>query len=330
MLILSRLIFFAGLLAALSGAARAQSPEPSLKPDSISPYIIEWFIDLNEDADLKQIWRLLKIEIPSDMSYRCRGGCSSETFDIATADEELGKTVALKISFEAGDFYQYLVFRRMKSDPTAAEKWVLIGYIDARGQPFGSPAHRIESGEGRTWFVVRELWGRGSGMIARGEVWYEIKGAELKRVLSYPVEGHNIPCQNSLGRSYKSFLARHGSVNGVYTVPVQLLVSYNISDCGRRDDPPSLFAKGQKAYYVWDEQQGRFVLDASQSDVTVDEISNVYNSEGLSHEEFAEYNLSELLELARGGNTRQKDWLRQFLTGIKDSPAKRALEQAIR
>ena len=58
-----------------------------------SPHLIEWFIDMNENVDLKQIWRLLKVEFSADMFYRCKGDCEAETFDI-----DPGRTVALRIS----------------------------------------------------------------------------------------------------------------------------------------------------------------------------------------------------------------------------------------
>ncbi|HWP41821.1 MAG TPA: hypothetical protein VNO14_01205, partial [Blastocatellia bacterium] len=259
-------------------------------------------------------------------SHRCGGNCFAESFDIEVAREDRARTVLLKISFETGELYKYLVFR---SAPAAGGGWKLLGHIDARGQRYGSPAHRVESGEGRTWLVIRELWGRGSGMLARGEVWYEIREDGLKRVLSYPVEGYSKPCQNRLGRSYKSFLARHGSVSGVYTVPVQLLVSYNISDCSKRYDQPSLFAKGQKAYYVWNDEKDRFALDTSESDVTEEELRTVYNLEGLSAEKFIEHNFDEVLEIARNGEPELREWLKRFLTGIRESPRKAALQQAL-
>ena len=119
-----------------------------LKPESLSPYVIEWYIDINEAADLKQIWRLLKIEIPGDMSYRCGGNCTAETFDIPIKGEEQGQTVALKISFEAGDYYQYLFFKKANSDSTQGG-WKFIGNINVHGQQYGSPEHRIGAGSSR-------------------------------------------------------------------------------------------------------------------------------------------------------------------------------------
>jgi hypothetical protein len=299
----------------------------ALKPGALSPYLIEWFIDLNENADLREVWRLLKVEPPPETPIKCRG-CTAETFELETADEARRKTVALKISFEAGYYYQYLIFRQ--SDPDRnKDDWKFLGGVESPLQQYGPPKHRIETGDGRTWFVVRELWGRGSGMIAYGDVWYEIKEGKVERAVAYPVEGHNIPCLSALGRSYKTILLRHELENGVYTIPVQFIVSYNISHCDKGNDSPPLFAKNQKAYFMWDSAKEKFVLDVSRSDITEAEIETVYNNEELSHEEFVEYNFDDLLKLARGTDLKKKEWLKQFLTGLKESRLKTALQQAL-
>jgi len=309
-----------------SGAA--QEPAAS-KPESLSPYLIEWYLDINEGADLKQIWRSLKIEVPGDLPSRCDGDCSTETFDIETSDEEMGEIVALKISFERGGFYQYLIFRKARFDSGDKEEWKFLGRIDSRNQRDGPPEHRVEHGSGRTWLVIRELWGRKSAAMARGEVWYEVNERAIKRVLSYPIEGHDKPCENRLGRSYKAILLRHGLEEGVYTIPVQFLVSYNISDCDRGREPRALFGRGQKARYVWNEEKGRFILDSALSDITEEEMGSVYSLEGSSREQFVELNFDALSVMAKEGDSKQKGWLRDFLTSLPDSSRKTALQQSL-
>ena len=311
------------------GGAPAHEPE-ALTPGLLSPYLIEWYLDISEDADLKKIWRLLKMEVSGDRPHRCDGDCTTETFDIKAGSEAEGRTAALKISFEKGGFYQYLIFRQARSLSGAKEEWKFLGNIDSRGQSAGPPGQRVETGSDRTWFVIRELWARESGMRARGDVWYEIKEGEVKQVLSYPVEGEYKPCDNHPGRSYKTMLLRHGLEDGIYTVPIQLLVSYNVSDCSRGDDPPALFAKGQKARYVWNEDKERFALDASPSGITEKELGSVYGVEKLSDEKFLEYNFEELSVIAKNGNSTQQEWLRKFLTGMPDGSRKAALQEKLR
>jgi hypothetical protein len=325
-------ILILSLCPQVSAWAEAAAPgqEPRiLKNDSLSPYVIEWYLDVSEEADLSYIWQLLKMEGYPGRPDRCLD-CDAETFDIKTGDKEVA-IVALKISFASRGFYEYLIFR--KSPPLSGEKevWMFLGNIDSRDQRDAPPEHRIESGSGRTWFVLRELWGRESSTFrAHGEKWYEIREREITQVLRFPVEGRDKICNAHLDRSYTAMLLRHGLNNGVYTVPLQFLASYGISDCTRGNDSRALFAKEQKANYVWNGEKDRFVLDASQSDITEREIESIYGVEGLSEGIFLEYNFDELSAIAKGGDSKQKEWLRMLLSGRGDSPRKEALRRMLR
>lgn len=314
----------AGQQPADQSRAQSQTDTPAnFNPESLSPQLIELYIDINEDVDLRHIWRLLRIK--TLLPYRCPE-CIAETFDIESTNQAEG--VALRISWASGEHYQYLVFRKANSASTR-ERWIFIGNIDSRGQRFAAPVHRIESGENRTWFVLRELWGQQSRAEAYGEVWYEIREKDLKQVLSYPVAGEHKPCQKGLGHSYRSVLARHSSLSGVYTVPIQFLIAYNISDCERGRISPALFAREQKALYVWNPSQERFVLDITQSDITEKEIESVYSLDGPGDEEFVQYNFDRLSDIAKGGNVDQKDWLHHFLNNLQNGPRKTALLKAL-
>jgi hypothetical protein len=280
-----------------------------------SPYLIEWFIDMNENVDLNQIWRLLKIEISTDMNYRCKDDCEAETFDVEASGEK-EKTVALRISYKDGISHQYLFFKKAQSNSTD-EAWQFIGNLPAHGPP----EYRIERGDNKTWFLIKELRRRAS----YDEVWYEIKEKEVREVLSYPIQGQDTSCQNNLSRTYTTLLFRNDFDNGIYTVPIQFIVTFDITDCNKKDGG-RLFAKGQKAYYVWDENKQRFILDKSRSDVTEEELSGLYR---LNNEKLIEYNFAELSKIAKSGNPEQKRWLRDFLKSVRDSPQKINLQQAL-
>jgi hypothetical protein len=324
------------LLLALLAFPSRQKPEQNQPPDDrtaallrpLSPYVIEWLIDVNEEIDLRQVWRLLKMDLPSDLPYRCGTDCSAETFEVVSGEQGGGDIVALRISFDGGDAYQYLLFRQPARD-MAERAWEFVGAISAKGRRFDPATHRIETGDSRTWLVVKDLRLTGTATAHFNEAWYEIRESGLKRVLSYPVQGEYKPCHKLLGRSFKTIIVRHELENGVYTIPAQVLISYNISDCEKGRIPHGLFAKGRMAYYVWEGASERFVLDPRRSEITESEILSLSNGVMPSAPDFIESNHNELMAIARGKDKEQKDWLKSFLATVEDGPRKAALLQAL-
>jgi hypothetical protein len=313
----------------LSQSDKPADARVSLGMATPSPYLLESLIDINEEIDLKRIWQMLNVAPPTAEAYRCDGDCEAETFDIATGDEDHPKTVALRISYENRHFYQYLIFKQMASDSLQEGGWMLLGNINCFDQRDAPPRHRIEHGEGRTWLVIKELWKHGAGGLAYGEVWHELQERALMRVLSYPVEGQDRPCQRQPRRSYKTFVMRHDLENGTYTIPIQFLIAYDMDTCGPRDTPLSLFSKGPKAYYVWQAEKGRFVLDEARSGVSEKQLASIADAQPLSDERFVEDNFSELADIATHGDARRKAWLRDFLTSVQNMPRKTDLRRLL-
>jgi hypothetical protein len=268
------------------------------------------------------------MDLPAGLPYRCGGDCSAETFDVVSGEQGEGDTVALRISFDGGDAYQYLLFKEPARD-MADRAWEFAGAISARGRRFDPPTHRIETGDSRTWLVIKDLRLAREASAHFNEAWYEMRATGLKRVLSYPVQGEYKPCQKQLGRSFKTIIVRHELENGLYTIPAQVLVSYNISDCEKGRISHGLFAKGRMAYYVWDAASERFVLDPRRSEITESDILSLSNGEMPAPRDFLDSNHNELMAIARGKDKEQKDWLKRFLFTIEDGPRKAALQQAL-
>jgi hypothetical protein len=308
---------------------QAAAQRAPLKPATPSPYLIETLIDINEDIDLKRIWQMLNLAPPSAAAYKCKGDCEAEIFDLAASDEDHKKTIALRISYEKSHFYQYLVFKQRASAASNEGDWELLGNIDCLDQRDAPPSQRIEQGDGRTWLVIKELWKHGPALAAYGEVWIEIQEHALKRVLAYPVEGHHRPCQGQPGRSLQSLLLRHDLDNGDYTIPIQFMVAYEIANCDRPEASLALFAKGAKAYYVWNAEQGRFILDEARSGVTEKQIAGFSGAQGFSDAAFVEDNFQELAEIAANGDARRKSWLKTFLAGLPNTPRKADLQRRL-
>jgi hypothetical protein len=238
------------------------------------------------------------------------------------------EAVALRISYKKTDFYQYLIFTRASTASADASGWKLIGHFESPFQQSAPPAHRIEHGDGRTWLVVKVLWRQGAGWTDYGETWYEIQPDSVKRVLAYPAQGDYQACQAGLGSAYKSFSLRHDMENGVYTIPIQFFMAYNLSDCADKDSKPALFSRGFKAVYVWDAAKGEFALDRSRSEVTAKQLDRLCCA-APSAEAFVEDNFTELVQMAAGGDARRKAWLKGFLPSVKDTPRKAELQRLL-
>jgi hypothetical protein len=343
-----RFALFVGLLACLPCAAQgrlgandqpltrqagqprqADDRAPS-KPAAPSPYLIETLVDINEDIDLRQVWRMLDLAPPSAASYKCDGDCEAEIFDLVGRNEDHQKIVALRISYEKSHFYQYLVFKQRASDAPPEGAWELLGKLDYPDQREAPPSQRVEQGDGRTWLVIKGLSKHGATLTAYGEAWVEIQEHALKRVLAYPVEGHDRPCRGQPARDLQSLLLRHDLDNGTYTIPIQFMMSYEIADCDRPEAPLALFSKGAKAYYVWNAAQGRFVLDGGRSEITERQIAEFSGAQGFSGAAFVEDNFQELAGIATGGDARRKAWLKAFLAGLPDAPRKADLQRLLR
>jgi hypothetical protein len=291
--------------------------------DFKSPYSVLRFINETDDADLRKVWQWLGLNLDyTDMSYKCDGSCKAETFVIDANGE---KNTVVKISYEAGNYYQYLIFRKLLRSASAGE-WKLIGSVDSSYQQYGSPKHRVERSGTQTWLVIEELWGRGSGVSLYGEKWHELRETGVREVLAFPVSGHQSSFGDSVGRSFKAGVLGYESINGIHAIKVRFSVSYNVG----LQPQEQLFSKDQLAFFVWDSSQRKFVLDESNSQLSEQEIEKVYNIDSLTNEQFVEYSLKELLEVAAHGSEKQKEWLRQFLPKLNASPERSELERALK
>jgi hypothetical protein len=320
------------IVATAHGSPQNQQQDTSPQPTdervaamlkSFSPQLIELLVDANPDIDLEHIFRLLKIDALKSAPGKCNSGCSAETFDIEVPGEQSVKTTALRISFDGGKQYQYLIFK--SGGPNRSAGWRFIGSFETGHQMEGPPRHRIESGNNRSWLVIRESLARSPSAKAFLETWHEIKENSVKRVLRYPVEGRVETCSTRTGRSFKSLLLRHELESGVYTIPVQFFVSFDILDCDKAGNEATLFTKSRRAFFIWDSDRKQFRFDHSRSELNEAEMESVYGLSELSNREFVEHNFDEISAIARSKNAEQKNWLRQFLTMLEEGPRKSAL-----
>jgi hypothetical protein len=298
--------------------AQENAPE-KLQIKSLSPHEIENCLNKNREIDLRELWSLLNIKQDTDFPERCGnryGLCKTEKIVV----EESGDDVILKLTI--ADASRYLHFRRIEKYPVFSEdKWKFVGHVDSLYQQYAPPEQRIINGNNKTYLVVRELWGRGTGVGLYGERWYELSEQPPKEMLSYPVEGHDVQGQ-AFDRVFESGVSQR-LANGSYIVEVQFSIFYGV------EKESAIFSKKQKACYVRDSEAEKFSLSKTCSNVSEEELEAVYNFDSMNEEGVLEYNFGELEKIAMYGKPEQKEWLENYLSRIGESPKREALQKLL-
>lgn len=298
--------------------AQENAPE-KLRIKSLSPDEIESYLKEKTEIDLRELWSLLRIKQDTEFPQRCGdryGLCKTEKIVV----EESGDDVFLKLTI--ADASRYLLFRRVEKYPVFSEdEWKFVGYVDSLYQQYAPPEQRIIKGDNRTYLVIRELWGRGTGVGLYGERWYELSENPPKEVLSYSVEGHDVQGR-AFDRVFESEVSQR-LTNGNYVVEIQLSVFYGA------EKGSAVFSKKQKACYVRDSEAEKFSLSKTCSDVSEEELEAVYNYDSMDEESVLEYNYGELERIAMYGKPEQKEWLENYLSRIGESPKREALQKLL-
>lgn len=330
----STLLFFLSVMGSRQSLSQSSVPQSSksrlevkaqentsekLHIKSLSPHEIESHLMENREIDLRELWSLLKLKHDTDFPERCGnryGLCKTEKIVVG----ESGDDVFLKLTI--ADASRYLLFRRIEKYPVFSEdKWEFIGYVDSLYQQYSPPEQRIINGDNRTYLVVRELWGRGTGVGLYGERWYELTRNPPKEVLSYPVEGHDVQ-GHAFDRVFESEVSQR-LVNRSHVVELQFSTFYGA------EKESAVFSKKHKACFVRDSDAERFILSKACSNVSEEELEAVYNIDSMGEEGVLEYNFGELEWIAMYGKSEQKEWLEKYVSRIGESPQRAALQKLL-
>jgi len=270
--------------------------------------------------------------------------CSSCSASISRAelDGRHGREIILKL-VRSLDFVRYMIFS------SRAHRWKLVGYVDHDFNKYELSMHRIERAFGMPWLVVRGQEGSGTGYALYCETWYQVKEKGLRPVLSYPVEGHTYPWPTGVGQDFRA--RPRIKSNKIW---IRYTVKYTTLDY-IKNEYTELFANYHDIFYRWKPREESFVLAGNMSRIIendVDIIAGIQTGEESQlgtkiggttfysqpeeeklqcapSEVFLKYNSRRLMRIAKGTNSSQKQWLKEFLTGCKDSLDRKALQQAL-
>lgn len=309
-----------------------EKSRPQLK--SLSPYEIESFINSNPKTEIVEIWEKLKIadKYNGNSHYNSENGffggcsgCEAETYNFEL-DGQPSTEVLLRVEDRMQEACRYLIFK-YKNSEAEENNWQLLGHIDHDFGRYQMPQHYFLLSGGKSWLMVRVQGASGSGVALYSDRLFTIKNNKVVEVLSYPADGHQEGIGFEPSRSFAGRIIEGKIENNVATVEVEFTVDYSTFD-GTDNDIP-LWRKKQRAIFRTDLNLNKTKLDVRHSNLSEREIEAVFNIDSLTDKYLLKYNFEELKKIALGKQSRQKQWLRDFLRICKPSAEKSALQRLI-
>jgi hypothetical protein len=284
------------------------------------------------DVYLKILWEDLKIPPGVFANGICGYGCNASVFN-QDLDNKPGYEAIVKL--EAGEACRYLVFKNEQ------KKWRLVGFVDHEFNRYEMTTHRVLNLAGRKWLVVRGQVGSGTGFSLYAETIYLVSTSGVEPILTFWSSGHTYPWPNGLSRTFKTQLVnRRNGIDLVYTTWYSMLESSN--------KDTSWITNSQRLAYKWDGSS--FILEPNNSTITEEDAAAIANAEpddesvpqvgnttfpdkkqfiGGGPQVFLKSNMKTLMRIAKGPNTKQKEWLRQVLREAEDTDEKKKLLEVL-
>jgi hypothetical protein len=256
----------------------AQSAEIS-DDDAREPYGIRNFVEEHEKFNALKLWDKLGIGekinggnlITADQGFftSC-DHCSVAIYDQTDAGD-FADTVLLRIDNGPGlQECRYLLFKWGNDD-----KYRLVGFIDHDFGKYEMPKHRWIESHGKTFLVVRCQTVSGSGVAMYFDRLFTMNRGRLQEILDYPADGHEWGVSDN-GREFTGKVAEVRGDGAQLRIKLLLKVKFGIGD----SRGVTYRRKTQHAEYVWSPGMKLARFDPKASDLTKNELENVYDATG--------------------------------------------------
>ncbi len=295
--------------------------DPDL-PKSLSPYDITLFAGSRPNVNMTKLWRALKIDTglfnglptsPGFFPIKC-DRCEAETFEY-DLDGLPGTEVLLRLGGPVEYSYRYLIFKYVENS------WRVMGYIDAWGK-YRKPQHTIIVNNGVTWLNIEEQGATGSGVATYVSSVYRVTPRRVIKAFSYLSAGHQAGYFGEPSRDFNAQVVDCSITGDRVTAVIAYSVSYYADDL-------ELFAKSRRAAISKSLDSDSSGFDRAHSELSKEELEDVYNIDTLTNEGFLKYNYAELMGIARGKDLERKQWLNSFLERCKSTVERRRLKQLL-
>lgn len=187
---------------------------------------------------------------------------------VGTAGQE--PVVILRLHDSHDWDWQYLVFTwRMGI-------WRFAGHLDFPDQKYEPPSSRyVEVAPGQRCLAIRQLSCSGTGCLLYEDVWHRLERGRVVEVLRYPVDGHVVGWGLPWDRIF-AVTATYGTheVSGSFRLRLAVREDFYPPDSDL--EPPSHHSKAGSLILDWNREQGRFELDSRHSDMTWEQLRDVW------------------------------------------------------
>ncbi|HUK91829.1 MAG TPA: hypothetical protein VLZ81_15610, partial [Blastocatellia bacterium] len=192
-----------------------------------------------------------------------------------------------------------------------------VSNIDILDYKYADPPrqqyHRLVSNSRSTWLALRSLGDSGTGVYEIDEDWYEISGSHAEKVLEFPTKGwFGNDNEGVCNREFGSRINGEKTLPGSYAIQVRFWVTFGPYGEGHWN-----FHQTKDATYVWNNWERQFVLDESSSNVSQDEIADMFHTGMLTDSKFLIYNLSELSTIRERGSQRDRTGLESLFSAMR-------------
>ena len=263
---------------------------------------------------MKVLWTALGVEPLRFQPCGNPGGerCSTELLTVLDPDQTI-----LLIQGTPAD-----VYLRFLSEHAGAWRFAGVHEAYIRNHP---RRHQIDRSTGKPLLRISRQGVYGSGLDSEVEDWFDLTEPGFKPVFSFSVQGHEERYGLGISRSVAgTLIAGKDEINVVIDVQFSgeghSLGSSEYSAVYRR-------SKGSTESSLQEAYAGL----GHRSKIPPTEFEDLADlAGGPSNEDLIRYALPGLKELATGGDVEAKEWLKQFLATVDDTPEVRELKALLR
>jgi len=285
-------------------------------------------IDIVEgNPPLNDLWRTLgipaKLRVSTGRGFTvgtetidCAGRCKAT---IVSGDHLLkdgGNDSIVRVCTEFETTCRFLLLHQ------SAETWKLVDYIDSPFEKYEPPTVSVEAARDRRWLVQRGFGGGGTGVYLADAEWFEMHCGALQPVLSLSSHGHDVNAKPAryFSTRFRSFHEQQGreSLEFGYVV---LFQDY--------EHERQLWQEERTVVFSRQNSDSKFVFDPAASSISKRYADKVFAIDSLDENDFVEFAFDRLLQIADKSGDPRQNWLRGFLSALRETPHVKALKVAL-